>query len=357
MDLKTLKALTILFTIAFTTNAFAGAVSGGGGKAVVCRNPDGSIRSAEALDLWEARVIYNREIIRSERTVAELVEEGIERLKFSYLPGIGPWSEDGKNVIERLDLATKGLRGASPALEKAQVQRLSGVTLTNSADSFELARPSECQVEQVVQAVDRPSRFLINQEIYEALDNVNQAALILHEGLYSVLRRDHGESSSLRTRRAVGMVMAGQSFQDPYRFLGGERITCTSQDEKTRMHIVEFVPSWLDTPEPMIGFYVERVAGSAVMGIDELGPALGGISLTEYFSVVDPNRPYEAGDNPHFPLEGRGQIEPELQAWLEAKGVPGGKRKVLLRLSSRVEGTTPAPYESELTCALVPKTR
>src|SRR6185312_5744202 len=40
-----------------------------------------------------------------------------------------------------------------------------------------------------------------------------QAALIAHEALYSVLRELANETSSIRTRRAVGSVFAGFSFR------------------------------------------------------------------------------------------------------------------------------------------------
>ncbi|RYZ79308.1 MAG: hypothetical protein EOP04_28010, partial [Proteobacteria bacterium] len=52
-----------IFFLAVTVGTFAeamtGAISGGGGKGVVCRNADGAITSARTLDLYEGEVLYN----------------------------------------------------------------------------------------------------------------------------------------------------------------------------------------------------------------------------------------------------------------------------------------------------------
>ncbi|MBO9668768.1 MAG: hypothetical protein J7501_18360, partial [Bdellovibrio sp.] len=52
-------------TLLLTPFAFAidGAVSGGGGRSVVCRNKEsGHIERAELLDIFEAQVIFNLEL-------------------------------------------------------------------------------------------------------------------------------------------------------------------------------------------------------------------------------------------------------------------------------------------------------
>ncbi len=41
-----------------TNEAHEGAISGGGGKGVVCRDTAGAITSVQTLDLYEAKVMY-----------------------------------------------------------------------------------------------------------------------------------------------------------------------------------------------------------------------------------------------------------------------------------------------------------
>src|SRR4051812_27498074 len=52
----TASLLALLFCSAVL--ASGGGMEGGGGTSVICRNSNGSIRTAEILDLYEGRVIY-----------------------------------------------------------------------------------------------------------------------------------------------------------------------------------------------------------------------------------------------------------------------------------------------------------
>ncbi|RZA03261.1 MAG: hypothetical protein EOP11_16215 [Proteobacteria bacterium] len=355
MHQKTLS-LWILGLSLVSGNALAGAVSGGGGKAVVCRNADRSIRTAELLDLWEAREIYGREIIRSDKPMKELVMEGIERLKHAFLPISEFPQENGENLRGYLDRNSDSLRGDTGPKDKT-VKRLRGVTLNDTNDSFELARPSECAVEQVVNFVDLANlpRIYVNQDLWESLDNVNQAALVLHESLYRTLREEFGESNSLRTRRAIGFVMAGNTFRSTYEMLQAPRITCSSADQGTRIHMVTFVPTWgiPGRPRyPMESFYVERVAGVPTMGFVDFGIGLGGPLERLFHEMLDTSKPLPPGPLPynHLTITHSGDIEPELKGLLEVEGTKGQIPKVVFTLGARVLGTTPIPFRAELSC-------
>ena len=59
MRLKIGSLVTVLLLASsVSSSSFAGGMEGGGGKSVVCRNTDGTIRSAEVLDLYEGRTVY-----------------------------------------------------------------------------------------------------------------------------------------------------------------------------------------------------------------------------------------------------------------------------------------------------------
>src|SRR5687767_7417810 len=80
-DMKTHLSVLAL-TMGLANSSFAeGAISGGGGKAVVCRNGANEIRSIELLDLWEARTLFGRTIQESAAPVEEQVDLLIQRLK------------------------------------------------------------------------------------------------------------------------------------------------------------------------------------------------------------------------------------------------------------------------------------
>lgn len=304
-------------------------------------------------------MIYGRQILRSNQPVKELVLEGIDRLKTVLLMGYAR-DENGESLKNYLNSATATLRGDTPFYEDKMIRRLRDVKLTDTDDSFEVARPSSCNVEQVINFIDLaglPS-VLVNQDIYEALDNVNQAALILHEGLYKVLRDEYGEKNSLRTRRAIGKVMAGESFLSTFEILKPAHVTCSSADGKTRLHAVEFDTYWTPRPDRMIGFYLEKVDGSPTMGFEKFTTGVSnegeGTLLERFFAVVDPARPFKKRDGTGLDVTITGGIEPELDAYFETKGVDGQARRVTVILKKRATANQPLPFESELTCEMVP---
>ena len=76
--------LIFIFTgLMVSLQVFAGANGSGGGMGVVCKNTDGSVKSVELLDLWEARVIYSRTLEISSASVADQVEQNLKNFKNS----------------------------------------------------------------------------------------------------------------------------------------------------------------------------------------------------------------------------------------------------------------------------------
>ena len=248
MKLAKLKLIFLtLFTFCFLTlsggklslamaeDAFeSGGRDGGGGKGVVCRNPDGSIKSVELLDLWEAREIYQRTIPISGRPIAEQVANAIQALKYSiYYPGtvadssgaIFPTSNFFAQSLQKV--ADQFLNNAPFVIRKHRT------TLTDVPDSFESARPSDCKVEQLVNFMDTPTDpiILVNQDLVDQMDFINQAALLVHEALYTHLRANYREVNSIRVRRAVGFVFAGNAFTSLETVVGTSYLECNSQNE------------------------------------------------------------------------------------------------------------------------------
>lgn len=186
----------MLFGILISINVYAnesiqGGVDGGGGKSVVCRNSDGSIKSAELLDIFEGRVMDKLTIPSIKKDYFLLGLEMVEKLSKGR----------GENFLKTLK--------SSFAFADVRKNILpEGVTLEPTDDSYHiiLPDPKSCKVEQL--AIYQQDSLYINGDIWKVLDDTNKAALMLHEGLYKIFR-SFGEKNSIRTRKHVARVFAG----------------------------------------------------------------------------------------------------------------------------------------------------
>lgn len=219
----------ILAPLLVTIVAFAGPISSGGGKGVVCRDPHGKVTSVELLDLWEARILYKRSITKSTLPVAAQVDAAIDRLKYSVDIG-GAIMNDVKYTAPQYFVKLVSKRAHQFTQNSSNVQYMTGVTLTLSDDSYELARPTDCGIEQIITYVDsiESPQIVVNKTLFDKMDSENQSALIVHESFYSMMRENFMEADSLRVRRAVGYVFAGNSFQDINSFLGPSYLECVA---------------------------------------------------------------------------------------------------------------------------------
>jgi hypothetical protein len=234
----------------------AGGISGGGGKGVVCRDNNGDIRSVELLDLWEARTIYKRQILKSNQSYVNQLADAVHRVeKFMHVETNGMGDAGcttlakvrGCNGRETVDLSKDTLRNqiemyADPFLRNDDnINWMSDVDLELTPDSYEIARPrGNCKIEQIVNlqlATISPftSKYAVNKDIWDKMDNTNKAATILHESLYAFLKAYFKEPNSVRVRRMVGLVMSGYTFKPLKSIINDEYIHCHSLDEPS-MH-------------------------------------------------------------------------------------------------------------------------
>lgn len=219
-----MKKLILIGLSLASFNAMAGVMNGGGGKGVVCRDSQNKVISVELLDLWEARILYGNEPapLASNDLAAE-VGRAIERLKNSY-----PMRTHSESFqCDDQDCIPKFLgRNAKPFLtDDSSLLRLRGVKLEDTNDSFELTRPADCAVEQIV-TYPLQGKILINQDLFEKMNLLNQVALVVHESFYRFLRDFAHETNSVRARRSVGYVMAGHSFEAKFREIPREHVVC-----------------------------------------------------------------------------------------------------------------------------------
>jgi hypothetical protein len=317
----------LFFSFAFA----AGGVDGGGGKGVVCRNPDQSIQSVELLDLWEARVLYRRQVVPLGETIADQVRSAANALKRSIYYGIIPTVEtpfyfrDENDVLKTImNLTTYFDNFNSP---DSHVAMVSGISLSLTEDSYEIAKPSNCEIEQIVvyRSFQSGTDIWISKDLLDKMDETNKAALIAHEAFYGFAKYYLNETNSIRIRRAIGYVFSGKVFDRDIFDLPLRRIKCEANSSAGKSefyffdvgdatkHKIVSVPTILMN-KPAIGFFSATIHSSS--SLDKfLDPHVCDNYIIDYESA--------------FPLGGAGPINYDnndifsLRCELNASGIKG----------------------------------
>lgn len=189
-----MSSVGLIFLLSFvigSQSANAGGMSTGGGSAVVCRNSQNQIQSAVLLDLYEAQ---NRFSLALANSSGSFQQDYLQAARYVD-------QQLGLNSSEQMIRATSNA-------EIYQFDRLTrftqpGERLPLLADLGEiLTPPVGCKLEQLAIFYDNEKYIHIDQEIYQALDSLNKAALISHELDYSG-SRIVGETTSEVTRNFV----------------------------------------------------------------------------------------------------------------------------------------------------------
>ncbi len=282
-----------LLPFIFWSSAFglAGGNSGGGGVGVVCRDSSNKVNSVELLDLWEARVIYGRNLLTTEVPFATQLDDAIEKAKKTFYFPIDVDSY-GQN-LHGYELTKAAIHYDSESFlqPSGEAKWLTGVRLTRTEDSFELAVPQGCEIEQVVNYIDSfPAQILINKDLFDKMNETNKAALILHESLYRVLRRYSHENNSIRTRRIVGMVMSGNPLPSVHDWVAQKhRLQCRNSPNSanfTSVHLIYYVAGIAIVPEVIQGVWM--------FGFPSLTGTFAGFSSVDQFvQSFDPNSALE----------------------------------------------------------------
>ncbi|RYZ98605.1 MAG: hypothetical protein EOP11_20445, partial [Proteobacteria bacterium] len=275
----TFLAVTLLLT---SMSAFAGAVSGGGGKAVVCRDAQNNVRSVELLDLWEGRQLESFTFEESTVSVERQANEAISRLRNVIFHG-GSYRNFPNEAVYGADALEALLkRELKPFLEATEwVKRLHGTSLNLTNDALELVAPSDCAIEQVVTYLERKGdTVLLNQDLADHMSPTQLAALYVHEALYKYMRNREGEKNSVRVRKAVALAFAGFETKSMVDLMPEEIVTCRSSSPSTIVHIfkspkdLKFGAGFTFVPQMIYGIssmdYVRAQFGNHLQGIDSL---------------------------------------------------------------------------------------
>lgn len=165
-----------VFTLALLTGAyaFAGGDSSSGGGAMVCRDTQGKIISAELLDLWEVQLIENgAQVNRTQVPVDEQLEQAYAKVKRFFGQA---YSDQLRKKVEQIRFAIREVPNA--------------VEINPPSDAFNDMVQRGCKLEGVARFSDRKNILFVNPEILSAMSATDQAALWVHEAIYHARRND-----------------------------------------------------------------------------------------------------------------------------------------------------------------------
>lgn len=187
--------LGILATQLLTSVAIAGPITSGGGFALVCRNDNNSIISAELLDLYEAKNKFNYQLLTSTGS-----------LEGDYVASVAnTYRLQGYEGDILIDSFTR--KNLAMFLEKASfLPKTKKLPHLNDLGNHAKA-PAGCAIEALAVWNDQTDAIKIDSEIWDNLDSLSQAALVQHELAYKYQRSSY-EKTSESTRAFVGTIFS-----------------------------------------------------------------------------------------------------------------------------------------------------
>lgn len=190
--IKPFTTLTIIALTTFTSvESFAGDRVGNGGDVVVCKDFFGRTESVELLDLFESKILkrkFNYITNTHSKRYYQIVQQ---RLK--YLDRFVK-SDKIKQLHEITDLISANTYEFDRLNER---DRKGNVLFTEDDlvdidDSLHSFLPRNCKVEQIAIRISNPilgdPEYIINKGLWRQLDELNKAALIIHEAVYKVMQ-------------------------------------------------------------------------------------------------------------------------------------------------------------------------
>jgi hypothetical protein len=178
-----------------------GSIAGNGGDVVYCANPQPGQKRIELLDLFESRVLQENAI-----SLGEPAWDYLRRVRF---------------VLDRL--SKRDPKRAQIYWQQAQqfIDESEFVSheLPDIPDSKHIAIPKGCEIRQIViqnpLALPGQKRFQVNNLLWNALDEENRAALVLHEVIYREALA-HGHKNSINTRDLNVTLCSEKSIMKSY---------------------------------------------------------------------------------------------------------------------------------------------
>lgn len=242
-----LSILAAMFSYSVAAKAVSiGGSDGGGGVGVRCMDSAGQTASFELLDLYEARQ-RNLTISHSPNNANEATELVVDLiLPHFWNPDTIPVSETKKNTFEALLSIFKGTPyvGTNGTLINVQF----GADLPLSSDIGHYNIPAQCRLEQIAYFSDAHNVLHISQSHWNELNWLNRSALVAHEMIYMLERRDGlenfgkggGKITSELSRAFVGSLFSTNSVTPKSTTIPLNNYFVCRDDPHNRDHLTYF---------------------------------------------------------------------------------------------------------------------
>lgn len=202
-----MKNFFLIILLSVSPYANAGAISGGGGKAVVCRDANGEITSAQTLDLYEGRTFYGLNIPESDKL-----------MKATHI----------QRALAAIPPSSRGLIEAYTGIVQSGMRISYGMELEPIDDALLIGVPKGCKAEQAANYFN-DKQILVNGDIWDKMPAIEQAALILHEAIYATARLT-GAKDSQRSRHVVASLFdSATSWIDPMDAAPTDHLKCIAK--------------------------------------------------------------------------------------------------------------------------------
>lgn len=185
----------------FAFELYFGGVDGAGGQSVKCTDEqDASNVTYELWDFKESSILYNLNTKQkfNDMSVKDIVLDRVQH----FAEVIDENLDQHRNDVTELMTHLRFIKGAD---------------LKPIDDDASVILPDNCEVQQLANYHSKKNIF-VSEEIYEKLDNVNKAGLVLHEYIYA-LERSRGAKTSTRTRRIVAYLFSQNEELEKVSFL------------------------------------------------------------------------------------------------------------------------------------------
>lgn len=211
-----MKNLIILLVFLFTTSSFA-KEGGNGGGVIICPN------SIELYDFWEYKDIH----------YPSLLWKADSRLSYEdYLDAaLGHIKKDIPQVHDLVEKTVNSI--LSTPRDKLFVD----VAIPKIYDARIRAFDKSCRYEQAANWNERFKKLFISRSLFNRLDTLNQAGLIMHEAIYKLSRDTMvATENSDEVRDVVARIFSDQRLTDAdAKVIHSQR----AQDEATRPYCLQ----------------------------------------------------------------------------------------------------------------------
>lgn len=191
-----MKKIILISFILFVNFSWAGDKVGNGGGLWTCFTKDKEISHGVLVDLYEAKVEFGLNIPADEQSrPMDIVKKKADLLRFrdTYLYSI--FSPEVDNVMQKIRLVSSELVVVDDALFRLKPHY------------------STCSMPwEYVQFANFTNlgQVLIREDLWNssAISALDKAALVWHEAIYAWLRKERGDSDSVRARMIVGLIFS-----------------------------------------------------------------------------------------------------------------------------------------------------